>query len=431
MAITVKSELLVEASGGNVNETRNHYYLSCEGLARREYREFQSESDTSDYTEYRDSPDNGKSWGEWIRTCPKTKEKVGRDEIASGSYPRCNNVYNPIHKHYITIMYDMIYIGGYAAATDWFWNHGGIRELPHTYIDITDEHGNKISHQLVKYEQGDEFVRESYHETNYLSTNIGIGTDLYVMKNGDILISFCLPVDVACKRAGLDEQKVFPHTCCQTNAFMAIRGKWNEKNKNYDLSFSEPVILDSRQSSRGINEPILAELDSGKILLVFRMSNVSYPQWNSRISPFAPSYKMYCLSDDGAKTFSPPMPWHFDSREVIYSSATYSIFARSEKNGKLYWFGNITDPAKTYGNAPRYPLQIVEVDEEWGCAKKETLTVIETKREGETEDVQLSNFGIIEDRENGNFELYLTKYAQFPERHIRDCEVWKYIITVE
>ena len=431
MAYNIKSEVLVEASGTCVNETRNHYYLSHNGLLRREFREFQSESDTSDYTEYRDSNDNGKTWGEWIRTAPKTKEQVGEDDIAQGSYPRCNNVYNPIHKHYITVMYDMIYIGGYAAATDCFWNHGGFREMPHTYIDITDENGNRISHQLMKYEEGDGFVKEKYHETNYLSTNVGIGSDLYIMKNGDILISFCAPVDVCCKRAGIDVEKVFPHTYLQTNAFMAARGVWNDEKKEYDLTFSEPLVLDSRISSRGINEPIMAELDSGKILLVFRMSNVSYPQWKSRISPYAPSYKMYSISDDGGKTFSPPMPWHFDSREVIYSSATYSLFVRSTKNGRLYWFGNITDPVITSGNSPRYPLNMVEVDEEWGCAKKDSLTVIETKRDNETEGIQLSNFGIIEDRESGNFELYLTKYAQFPDRHIRDCEVWKYTVEIE
>ena len=143
------------------------------------------------------------------------------------------------------------------------------------------------------------------------------------------------------------------------------------------------------------------------------------------------NYKYYTISDDGGKTFSPLVPWHFDTREVIYSSATYSLFLRSNTNGKLYWFGNITDPTQTQGNYPRYPLQMVEVDEEWGCAKKDTLTVIDTRREGESERVQLSNFCLLEDRETGNIELYLSKVGQDDNRHEFDCETWKYTITID
>ncbi|MBR5552939.1 MAG: hypothetical protein IKV98_03720 [Clostridia bacterium] len=429
MSTKVKGEVIVNCSGTQVNETRNHVYLTHDGLLRREYREHQSQSDTSDYTEYRDSPDNGKTWGEWVRTAPKTKEQVGEDEIAWGAYPRALNVWNPVHRHYIDVKYDMIYIGGYDAATECYWKYGKEGRVIHTYIDVYDENRNPVCHQLAKYEDGDGFDRQNYHSSNYISTNIGIGSDIYVMKNGDILISFCAPVDVCCKRAGLDVSKLCRSNSTQNNAFMACRGSWNKEKHEYDLTFSDPLVLDDRQSSRGINEPIMAELSSGKILLVFRMSNVLYTEWNSRISPYAPSYKMFSISEDGGKSFSVPMPWHFDSREVIYSSATYSLFVRSEKSGKLYWFGNITDPTKTDGNMPRYPLCMVAVDDEWGCAKKASLDVIDTRAEGESDRVQLSNFGIIQDRETGNFELYLTKYGQFPEKHIRDCEVWKYTIT--
>ena len=50
---------------------------------------------------------------------------------------------------------------------------------------------------------------------------------------------------------------------------------------------------------------------------------------------------------------------------------------------ELYWIGNITGHVTNEG-WPRWPLQIVEVDETYGTAKKESLTVIDTRREGES-----------------------------------------------
>ncbi|NMA09161.1 MAG: hypothetical protein GX929_08630, partial [Clostridiales bacterium] len=133
------------------------------------------------------------------------------------------------------------------------------------------------------------------------------------------------------------------------------------------------------------------------------------------------------------RTFTPAMPWHFDTREVVYSSATISALIRAQKTGRLYWIGNITDPTQTSGNSPRWPLVICEVDEEWGCLRKETLTVIDTKRPGEADVLQLSNFNVLEDRETGDLEIRLTKLGQFsntPAVSIYDCETWEYRICL-
>lgn len=429
MSISIKSEMIVPASGKEENQTRNHIYLDHHSLRRREYRSFETQSDTSDYIEYRDSEDNGKTWGEWKRDKPITKEQYGNDVISVGSYPDDINVYNPVHKHYLTLKYQEIYVNGYEEATELYWN-GGIGPVPHSYIDITEEDGQSIAYQPITYEDEIEFSSDDYHKSGYLDNNRGIATGLCILKNGDIIFGMWTPVDECCRLAGKDVSTLFPSAPTQPDGLLVYRGRWDASAQKYNLSFSEPVLMDDRQSSRGISEPTFAELESGRILVVFRTSNHLYECWNSRISPYAPNFKYYCLSDDGGRSFSPPMPWHFDCREVIYSSATYSMLIRSIKNNKLYWLGNITDPTKTCGNDPRYPLYIVEVDNTWGCAKKDTLTVIETRREGESEGVQLSNFGIIQNRETGDIEIYLTKYDQFPNRHTRDCEVWKYTISV-
>lgn len=427
MAIQVKREMIVPASGKAINESRKQYYIDLD-LTRREIRAVESQSDTSDYSEYRDSHDNGKTWGPWIREKPATKERLGEDDFAEGSYSGGNHIWNPVHRHFVSLRFMQIYVGGYEVATNDYWS-GGRGESAHTYLDVTDSEGKNLSSTLVMYENGPQFDKETYRESGFLDRNFGIGTFVSIMECGDILFDLWIPVDVCCNMMGLDVQSVFPSVPKQPDALLICRGKWNEKTLRYDLSFS-PIVLDDRQSSRGISEPVIAELKSGKILVVFRASNLILSRWKPRISPYAPGYKFYCLSDDGGKTFSPPMPWHFDSREVVYSPATYALMFRSEANGRLYWVGNITDPTKTSSNFPRWPLQIVEVDEAWGVAKKDTLTVIDTRREGETEQVQLSNFGLLQDRETGAVEIYLTKYGQYPDRDVRDCEVWKYTVTL-
>lgn len=427
MPIQVRREMIVSASGTAVSESRRQYYID-RGLTRRETRAFESQSDTSDYTEYRDSSDNGKTWGAWIREKAATKEPLGEDSVAEESYPCGKYIWNPVHQHFVSLIYKQIYVGGYETATNHYWC-GGRGASAHTYLEICDCERKRLSMMLVKYEDGPQFDKETYQTSGFLDSNLGIGTFIAVMECGDILFDLWIPVDVCCKIMDLNVHSVFPSAPKQPDALLICRGKWNSDTFCYDLTFT-PIVLDDRQSSRGISEPVIAELKSGKILVVFRASNLILPRWNPRISPYAPGYKFFCLSDDGGKSFSPPMPWHFDSREVVYSPATYSVMLRSEANGKLYWIGNITDPTKTYSNYPRWPLQIVEVDEEWGVARKDTLTIIDTRREGETELVQLSNFGFLQDRETGNIEIYLTKYGQFPDRHTRDCEVWKYTVIL-
>jgi len=433
MAITVTRECIVPASGKPVAEVREQNYLSHTGAIRRESRKFQSQSDTADYEEYRDSTDNGKTWGEWVQESPAAKVKLmGEDEYEFGCYTNARDVWNPVHRHYITLRYQRLYPGGYPAATAEYWNgRGGF--VDHGFLVITNEDRTETITQMVAFEDGiTAFDEETYREEGYTNRNLGLGVCVYVMKNGDILFDHDISVEMACRLAGKDVYRVCPSSPRSAHAILICRGVWNAAENRYDLTFSEPLFLDDRQSSRGLDEPAIAELASGKILVVIRDSNLCSERWRTRISPYAPGYKLYALSDDGGKTFSPLMPWHFDTREVLYSSATYSVLVRSRKNGKLYWIGNHTEPTETYENYPRYPLQIVEVDEEWGCAIKETMTVIDTRRDDETKYVQLSNFSILENCETLDLELWLTKYGQhLPQKSVWDCEVWHYTITLE
>ena len=214
------------------------------------------------------------------------------------------------------------------------------------------------------------------------------------------------------------------------HGLIVFRGRWNEAEKKYDLTPSKPAVISDLKSSRGVDEPTIIALKSGRIVVVFRGSNVMSEGWKTRIQKGTPSHKWYTFSDDGGKTFAEPVPWHYDNAEVFYSPASISQFLRSTKNGRAYWFGNITGP-EAYGNSPRYPLVMAEIDEETGFLKRKTYTVIEDRDpETESEALQLSNFGLLEDRETKNIELYVTKLGANREDKWRS-DAYRYIIEVK
>ena len=74
----------------------------------------------------------------------------------------------------------------------------------------------------------------------------------------------------------------------------------------------------------------------------------------------------------------------------------------------------------------------MEIDEKYGTAKKESLTVIDTRREGEPETVQLSNFDLLFNRETEKLEIRLSKLGQFDnDKQLFKAEAWAYEIDVE
>lgn len=403
-------------------------YTKPTGLECKQIKSLQYESDYSNGEFYRISPDNGKSWGEW-QEAERGDYSImyGEDEMMTMNTAE---VWNPVHGHYVSTYFTRYCLEGHKKAYDGEWG-GKNLYFDHQYIQIRlPDEEKHFSRELVKYEDGVDFDPENPRNPEFLYKNIGYLNAPIVLKNGDIAVAVGITVRTGCERAGLDVNEIYPNTPDIHRAVIVARGRYNAEKKCYDFTFSNPVILNDRQSSRGIDEPVLAELESGRLLLVMRASNAIMENWNSRIEPDTPNFKWYSFSDDGGKTFSSAAIWHFNNREVIYSSATISEFIRSSKNGKLYWIGNITD-CSAYGNMPRYPLCIVEIDDQTGVAKKESFTVIDTRREGEPDRIQLSNFHLLEDRETKTIELTLVKYSQFENDKPFYGETWQYDIEVD
>ena len=427
--ILVEKELIVPATGTGVAEKRLQYYLDAAGTVRKEVKEFQSQDDTADYREYRYSYDNGKTWTEWVREPLPAREPVGNDEIDENlGYQNAQHVYNPVIGHFVSLQCQFIYIDGYAATEAHYW--AGYTRPMHSFLMIENTDGTALERVLVKYEEGADYSRETYRTTDYLTTNISRGSDLIVLANGDILFNLCIPVNVACQMAGLDLQEVFPTTGGLGHAWalLVARGAWNANTQQYDITYSEPVIVDDTISTRGLSEPMFAELPDGRILCIFRTATDKVEGWTYRLDPNAPACKYYVISEDGGKTFSEPKPWGYENGEIIYSPSSICQVVKSEVNGKLYWIGNACTKGEINGAYPRFPLLIIEINQKTGLAIRNSAVLIDTRRAGESEKVQLSNFCILEDCEAGTLEIYLSKLGQFSGKPTYECETWKYTL---
>ena len=197
-------------------------------------------------------------------------------------------------------------------------------------------------------------------------------------------------------------------------------GKWNEVKEDYDWSHSKPVFVARRISTRGLSEPVIAELKDGTLLLEMRGSNAG-------LDPLKyPGRKWMSLSKDGGKNWSAVTDLRYDTGEQFYAPSTFAKFIRSRKTGGLYWIGNISrGPAK--GNLPRYPLYIAEVDEKIPALKKSTLTVIDDRSPEDTAAVQFSNFSLIENRETLDLEIYLSRFGEKKD-HVFSANAYKYTL---
>ena len=284
--------------------------------------------------------------------------------------------------------------------------------------------------QLVKYEEGADFDDSDWARPSYADRNRAYaGCNLEVLPDGELVFPIGAAMKACCRILGLDVCDLFPSAPDVMSGLIVMRGRWSQARSAYELSASRPVVISDLKSSRGCDECIVLQLTTGRIVVVFRGSNVVSAGWRTRIQKGTPAHKWYTFSDDNGRTFSDPVPWHYDNGEVFYSPASISSFVRSRKTGKAYWFGNVTGP-EAYGNAPRFPLVMAEVDDETGFLKREAITVIDDRNpETESDKLQLSNFAFVDDRETGNIELYLTKLGANREDFWRS-DAFRYTIEI-
>jgi len=187
-------------------------------------------------------------------------------------------------------------------------------------------------------------------------------------------------------------------------------GTWTDDMKIM-WNLSQRVLNQPKQSTKGVYEPTIAEMDDGRILMIMRGDG-------------GPGCKWYSVSTDGGWHWSAVKSWTCADGTGFYSPASCSQLLK-HSNGKYYWIGNIC-PTAPDGQLPRHPLVIGEVDTESLLLLKDTLATIDTREPGDPEGLQLSNFLAHEDRADGTIMLDMTRYMPDSQgRWVGDAYVYR------
>ena len=433
----LKIESRMRSFNPDAEETYYRRYNSDGDLVEERITSAEVDYASGKYT--RISKDNGRTWSEWeTKFDDNTAGRRGRVPGSPHGDELLDNVcFQFVHEQSGCMVGSgshMYYLNGHDVGYFAMWEKGEDNFRTHAYFTFKRPNGEVVRRMFEFEEGGADYDPEKYRDPAYIDKNRALAEGVRVLPDGDLCIGLWVTMTLCCKLAGVDVNNYFPSCPNLQFGLIYARGHWNPEKEDYEFTYSNPIMLSDVQSSRGMMEPALEVLPNGRWLVVFRGSNMCSEVWNTRISPSAPGFKWYTYSDDGGKTFAPAMPWHFDTREVVYSPASTSSFFRSKKNGKLYWIGNIIDePWRVHSNNPRWPLQICEVNEEHGYLIKDTLTVIETVRDGQT-GIELSNFGLLEDRETQDLHMSITKINfndQYQEEGNWYSEAWEYVIHFE
>src|SRR5262249_23861116 len=178
---------------------------------------------------------------------------------------------------------------------------------------------------------------------------------------------------------------------------------------------SEPVKGDPTKSTRGMDEPTLASLADGRLMMVMRGSNDKKPS--------LPGYKWVSYSREGGFHWTEPKPWAYDNGEPFFSPSACSQLLRNS-NGKLYWLGHIstTNPA---GNRPRYPVYAGEVDQNTGLLIRDSLVLVDDRRPGEDQILILYSLYAREDRQTSQIALHMSRVFAFKDGWAGDAMLYR------
>jgi len=248
---------------------------------------------------------------------------------------------------------------------------------------------------------------------------------------GMLFISFCFPVRIdentllipAITRMVDKDGKIVHYKGCWAPANMSLSILMKIRDDSIEFIHGTPVVIDLEKSSRGIGENTVAKLRNGNLAMICRGDNSIFPE--------KPGYKWVCFSENNGISWTDPEILFCDDGTIIESSSTGSALLRSEKDGKLYWIGNLCITGmRANGNWPRYPLVIAEVNEEPFCIKRSTISIIDTRLPGEPGTLQLSNFRFYQDRENGDIIIFLTRFAEKDAKNWKNACYYRYRVSL-
>ena len=368
-----------------------HRHYVGPGPELEEILSWMSISDTPVKPKRRWSLDNGQTWSDF-EPLPEMVTHPQGIRVYWGPGP-C--AYDPLSQATVSIWLRQTCIKGIG------YNH--------CFSRISRDNGHTWSEpQLLRYEDGDDFDPKDPFKKSFLENNRAyFGQNIYRRADGSLLFA-----GVAAKIPD-NAPEPNPHNISapyRTNDSRNIGGinfvgRWNAAEKEYKWTGSSVSWVPRHVSSRGMMEPAVAELTDGRLLTIYRCSNVKLSGSDQ------PGRKRFTISSDGGKTLSEVAELKYDDGTQFYSPSAYHNLIRHSHTGKLYWVGNISaSPAS--GNSPRYPLIIAEVDEKNVSLKKDTVTLIDNRNKGDGSRIQLSNFALLENRQTHDLEIYLTRLGE-------------------
>ena len=419
---TIQKHLLIPAPNAQTATTDRVQYIGL-GLKQRQLRANISSSDWSHTNRERYSDDNGRTWSPWQVVFDKAPEQNGFVQ-SGGPSQEGSGPLDPQSGMLIKPVFQRILAGDPEEALSALWS-GDRRFSDHGFYQLSADNGESWGDgHLLKYETGPDFDLEDWGNPEYFRTNEMYIGGIAVHSKGNVIIAATIPVPYRDKE---DEKVpvVFPNTYregCVAGA-MCFVGKWDPEIKDYNWRTSNRIFLPRKVSTRGLVEIDISELKDGRLLLIMRGSNTGMDSLE------CPGRKWISISSDGGLTWSEITDLRYDTGEQFYSPATFAKTIRSAATGKLYCFLNISNDPPV-GNGPRYPLQVAEIDEEKVCIKKETVTIIDDRHPGlDSANLQLSNFGLLEDRESHHVELTLTRIGERGGGNkVWDADTYRYII---
>lgn len=383
--VDVERELYVKHTVSGAGRWVNAYYVGG-GLKREEIHTFMAQSDTPEKPKRRRSEDNGRTWSDFAALPDVVSHEQGA-RIFWGEGPRFFDAENGV------------------TVAIWLRQTKQKLYANHSFSRISRDGGRTWSEpKQLRYEDGATFDPAHPLNHSYIKNNQSyFGNNIIRHSNGTLIhVGAAANVPYVNKDGKSYDGRV-PADAKNIGSLCFI-GKWDPESGDYDWTGGTPVWVPLEVSARGLMEPDVAELEDGRVLVVWRGSN----------TPVTEGRKWFSVSDDGGKTLSPVQEWKYDDGSRLYSPSSIHRFFRHSVSGKLYWFGNIC-PAPPSGNSPRYPLIVAEVDESKVTLKRDSVTVIDDKGPDDSPKLQLSNFYLLENRETHQAELYLTRIGADPE----------------
>ncbi len=202
-------------------------------------------------------------------------------------------------------------------------------------------------------------------------------------------------------------------------------GRWDAAGAALQWEMSQKIEAPPGITSSGVCEPDLTGLPGGRLLTTMRCQGIRDRQ--------VPSSRQFSVSDDGGRTWTAPQTLCYEDGKPVWVPASIARFMTDPRTGRIFWFANILDHP-VYGQIPRYPLALAELDPERLCLIRDTVSAIQdlppgapAAGDGSYElGRRYSNFGYYVDRASGEFAIMAAEEPKTTWEHPEaDCYRWR------